>query len=241
KKKKQKLKLKRWWWWSILAPETAKIPAKRSLWERLKNSKAGVWCHSLLSDYREACKEIVFGAWERPVKASVYVVLLGGAWACFHTKPDHFSFEADLLERSNQLALLSPWIRSATSDGHVQKLIKLQNEGRLHHASLGVVSLIYYTDYDPDTKLYEAQCSYLAVPWRELPQRILDMGFVGRWLSLDSKMKDYDINEEEFKHLPANMQATAPPSVWEVERNERLHKESWVAVKIQKEEEERNK
>lgn len=48
-------------------------------------------------------------------------------------------------------------------------------------------------------------------------------------------MKDYDVNEGEFQHLPANMQATNPPSVQEVEKNERLHKESWLAVTMEEE------
>lgn len=196
---------------------------------------AGVWCRSLASDYKEACREVVAGAWERPVKASVYGALLGGAWACFYTNPDRASFEAALLESTGQLGLLSPWIRSASSDGHAQSLMKLRNEGRLRHLSLGVVSLVYRSDFDPDVTLYEAQCSSLSVPWRELPQHVLDVGFLGRWWILDSKMKDYDMNEEEFRHLPAHMQATAPPSVQEVERNERLHNESWLAVIIEEE------
>lgn len=222
------------------AAEAAAAPATASRWERLKSSKAGVWCRSLISDYKEACREIAVGTWERPVKASVYMSLLGGAWACFHMKPDQSSFEATLLEYSSQLGLLSPWIRNATSDGHVQSLVKLRNEGRLRHISLGLLSLVCRADYDPDTTLYEAQCSNLSVPWRELPQRILDVGFIGHWWILDSKMKDYDVNVEEFKHLPAHMQATSPPSVQEVEKTERLHKESWLALTMEDEEKETN-
>lgn len=197
-----------------------------------------MWCRSLLSDYKEACREVFVGAWERPIKASVYVTLLAGAGACFYTKPDQSSFEASLLDRSCQLGLLSPWIRNATSDGHVQSLVKLRNEGRLRHLGLGLFSLVYRADYDLDATLYEAQCSNLSVPWRELPQRVLDVGFVGRWWILDAKMKDYDVNEDEFKHLPAHMQATLPPSAREVERSEQLHKESWLAVSMEDEEKE---
>lgn len=166
----------------------------------------------------------------------MYVALLGGTWACFQTKPDRSSFETALLEHSSQLGLLSPWIRNPTSDAHVQSLVKLRNEGRLRHVSLGLFSLVFRYDFDPDVTLYEAQCSNLSVPWKELPERMLDVGFVGRWWILDSKMKDYDVNNEEFKHLPAHMQATLPPSVEEVERSERLHKESWLALKIVEEE-----
>ena len=183
---------------------------------------------------------MVVGAWERPLKATVYGALLGGAWACFHTKPDRSSFEAALLERSNQLGLLSPWIRNAASDGHVLSLVKLRNEGRLCHANLGLLSLVYRANYDPDTALYEAQCSNLSLPWLEFPRRVLDVGFAGRWWILDSKMWNYDVNEEEFKHLPTHMQVTSPPSVQEVERNERLHKESWLALTMEDEENDTN-
>uniref|UniRef100_A0A1A8CFI7 Chromosome 19 open reading frame 52 n=1 Tax=Nothobranchius kadleci TaxID=1051664 RepID=A0A1A8CFI7_NOTKA len=215
------------------AAQTGAVSVPAGRWEKLKTSKAGVWCRSLLSDYREACREVVVGAWERPLKTSAYMTLLGGAWACFHTKPDRSSFESTLLDCSNQLCLLSPWIRSSTSDGHVQSLMKLRNEGRLRYASLGLVCVVYHADYDPDNMLYEAQCSTLSTPWRELPHRVLDIGFTGRWWILGSKMKDYDINEEEFKHLPAHMQETSPPSTEEVERNERLHKESWLALTVE--------
>ncbi|XP_012735019.2 mitochondrial import inner membrane translocase subunit Tim29 [Fundulus heteroclitus] len=215
----------------------AAAPAPGSRWERLKNSKAAVWCRSLLSDYKEACRESVVGAWERPLKTSVYVSLLGGAWACSHTKPDQSSFEGALLERSNQLGLLSPWIRNGVSDGHVQSLVKLRNEGCLRYASLGLLCLVYRADYDPDATLYEARCSNLSVPWRELPQRVLDVGFIGRWWILDSKMQDYDVNKEEYKHLPAHMQGTSPPSPQEVERNERLHRDSWLALTMEDKEE----
>lgn len=197
-----------------------------------------MWCRSLVSDYKEACKEIVVGAWERPVKATVYATLLGGAWACFHTSPDHASFDAALLERSNQLGLLSPWIRNGTSDGHVQNLVKLRNDGRLRHLNLGFLSLVYRSNYDLDSTLYEAQCSNLSMPWAEFPRRVLDVGFAGRWWILDSKMQDYDVNEEEYKHLPAHMQVTSVPSVQEVDTNERLHKESWLALTMEDEEKE---
>lgn len=197
-----------------------------------------MWCRSLASDYKEACKEAVLGAWEKPLKATVYVTLLGGASACFYTSPDRSSFEAALLERSNQLGLLSPWIRNATSDGHVQTLVKVRNEGRLRHANLGLLSLVYRGNYDLDCALYEARCSNLSTPWLKFPERLLDVGFAGRWWILDSKMQDFDVNEDEYKHLPAHMQATSPPSVQEVERNEKLHKESWLPLSMEEEEKE---
>ncbi|XP_072298380.1 mitochondrial import inner membrane translocase subunit Tim29 [Eucyclogobius newberryi] len=215
------------------APAPAPAPAPAGRWERLKQSKAAVWCRGLLSDYKEACREVVVGARDHPLKASVYMGLLGGTYACFYTKPDQSSFQSALLDRSNQLALLSPWIRNGTSDLHVQNLVTLRNQGRLRHLNLGFVSLVYNADFDPQSALYEATCSNLSVPWRELPERVLDVGFAGRWWILDKKMEDFDVNEAEYKHLPPHMQVTAPPSVQEVERNEKLHKDSWLPIMVQ--------
>lgn len=193
----------------------------------------GVWLRSMASDYKDACREIFVSARKQPIKASVYVALLSGAWASFQTKPDRSSFETALLECSGQLGLLSPWIRNPTSDGHVQSLAKLRNEGRLRHVSLGLFSLVFRYDFDPDVALYEARCSNVSVPWKELPERMLDVGFAGRWWILDSKMKEYDVNDEEFRRLPVHMQVTSPPGAAEVERSERLHRESWLAVKME--------
>ncbi|KAJ8345829.1 hypothetical protein SKAU_G00300220 [Synaphobranchus kaupii] len=211
------------------------VQSKGSRLERLRNSRVAGWCRGLLGDYKEACREVVVGSWERPFKASVYLSLLGGAWACYLTNPDDTSFETSLLESANQLGLLSPWVRSGTSDGHVQGLVRLRNAGRLRHASLGVASLTYRADYDPTASLYEARCSFLSVPWAELHDRVLDVGFAGRWWVLDAKMKDYDVNEEEFKHLPPAMAATSPPSASGTERNEKLHAESWKPLVMREE------
>ncbi|XP_072549993.1 mitochondrial import inner membrane translocase subunit Tim29 [Salminus brasiliensis] len=220
-----------------LCSTAAAAQGKGTRWERLKSSRVGVWCRGLLGDYKEACREAIVGARERPFKASVYMALLGGTYACYRTNPDNTSFQTDLLETSNKLALLSPWIRSGTSDGHVQNLVKLGNEGRLRYLSLGVASVTYVVSFDPESSLYEAQCSALSVPWAELPGRVLDVGFAGRWWVLHHKMKDYDINEEEFKHLPPALAATSAPSAQETAQNERLHRESLKALVMEVEEE----
>ncbi|KAF3845825.1 hypothetical protein F7725_002903 [Dissostichus mawsoni] len=219
------------------AAETAAAPVPGSRWERLKKSKVGVWCRGLFTDYKEACREVVgiVGA----TNQSLHICLSAGWDLGLFLHPTRpAGLRSHLLDCSGQLGLLSPWIRNGTSDGHVQSLVKLRNEGRLHVLSLGILALAYQADYDPDASLYEAQCSNLSVPWRELHERVLDVGFMGRWWVLQSKMKDYDVNEEQFKDLPADMQATSAPSVQEVETSERLHKESWLPLTVEEEEEE---
>ncbi|XP_061557543.1 mitochondrial import inner membrane translocase subunit Tim29 isoform X1 [Phycodurus eques] len=218
--------------------ETSISRHSKSRWEKLKNSKAGVWSCSLTSDYKEACLAMVVGIREHLVKSSIYMTMLGGAFIGFFSKPDYSSFEVALLECSNQLCLLSSWVRNATSDSHVQSLLKLRNEGRLRHVNLGMLSLVHCVDHTPDSTLYEAQCSSLSVLWREFPRCVMDVGFAGHWWILDSKMTNYDVNEDEFMYLPVHMRLASPATVQVVKSNERLHKESWFALKLEAEEKE---
>ncbi|NXG74420.1 TIM29 translocase, partial [Baryphthengus martii] len=46
--------------------------------------------------------------------------------------------------------------------------------------------------------------------WRELPGRLLDVGFCGRWWVLSSRLRDCDVNEEEFAALPARLRRIRP-------------------------------
>ncbi|XP_059847932.1 mitochondrial import inner membrane translocase subunit Tim29 [Hypanus sabinus] len=204
------------------------------LWARLRDSRAGLWTQSLLIDYREACKELFVGARDSPGKAAFYGLLLAGAGTCAYNSPTDKSFQAALLESSNQLLLLSPWVRSGRADHHIQKLITMQNQGRLRHQSLVLFSLMYAAPYDADTSIYDAQCKYLVPRWSDFPSRVLDVGFLGRWWVLGSKMKDWDINDDEFAHLPSELQKVTPQNLHSAE-NERLFELKFQPVVLQEE------
>ncbi|XP_053318706.1 mitochondrial import inner membrane translocase subunit Tim29 [Spea bombifrons] len=178
---------------------------KPGLWGRIRTGKMAVWFKGLIHDYGEACKDIVTGAKERPGKAAFYISLLAGVGVCSSKAPSEDSFQCSLLEASSSLLLLSPWTRSGKSDQHVQKLITLTNHGRLRHLNFLLFSIVYEAPYDPDVDLYPAHCPHLQPRWFDFPSRVLDVGFFGRWWFLQSKMKDYDVNEDEFVHLPEHM------------------------------------
>ncbi|XP_055519836.1 LOW QUALITY PROTEIN: mitochondrial import inner membrane translocase subunit Tim29 [Leucoraja erinacea] len=209
-------------WARFTATATATAAAARpELRARLRDSRVGVWMWSLVADYREACKEIVVGARDNPWKASLYCLLLGGAATCAYYNPSEKSFQESLLESSNQLLVLSPLVRSCHADRHIQKLVTIKTQGRLRHVSLGVFSLVYTAPYDPDTSIYGAHCEYLRPRWSDFPDRVLDLGFLGKWWVLVSKMKDWDINDDEFAHLPAELRTVTPQDLHSAE-NERL-------------------
>lgn len=195
-----------------------------------------------MHDYAEACRETALGVRQRPGKAGLYLSLLAGAVGCGLRSPCEESFEASLLEASGTLLLLSPWTRSRRAEGHVQRLLELRNRGQLRFQSLVFLSLLYEAPQDADSDLYQAHCQYLKPRWADFPGQLLDVGFWGRWWVLHSKMRDPDINEQEFQHLPPHLRVLSSQHLHS-EANERLFQERYKPVvltqdQIQGEEEE---
>ncbi|XP_044134765.1 mitochondrial import inner membrane translocase subunit Tim29 [Bufo gargarizans] len=214
------------------AQVTAEV--KPGFWERMKERKMVVWMKSLLHDYKEAVKDIVVGAKEHPVKAGLYLSLLGGVGVCSSRAPSEDSFRCSVLESSASLLLLSPWTRSGTSDRHVQRLIDLSNQGRLRYINLLVLSVVYEAPYDPDCDLYNAQCPHLQPRVVDFPSRLLDIGFLGQWWLLKNKMEDFDINEDEFSQLSPSMRIISRNDLHS-EENERLYESKFQAVVLSEE------
>ncbi|XP_057396190.1 mitochondrial import inner membrane translocase subunit Tim29 [Balaenoptera ricei] len=198
--------------------------AKPGVWARL-----GAWARALLRDYAEACGDAAAAARARPVRAAVYVGLLGGAAACCALAPSEAAFEEALLDASGTLLLLAPATRNRDSEAFVQRLLWLRGRGCLRHVSLGLCSLVYEAPFDAQASLYQARCRYLQPRWVDFPDRILDVGFVGRWWVLGARMRDCDINDDEFLHLPARLRVVGPHQLHS-EANERLFDEKFKPV-----------
>ncbi|KAM8765410.1 mitochondrial import inner membrane translocase subunit Tim29 [Rhynchonycteris naso] len=211
--------------WSRSSGDTGDAAAaKPGVWTRL-----GAWSRALLRDYAEACGDTAAAARARPGRAAMYLGLLGGAAACCALAPSEAAFEEALLDASGTLLLLAPATRSRDSEAYVQQLLWLRGRGRLRHVNLGLCSLVYEAPYDAQASLYQARCRYLQPRLVEFPDRILDVGFVGRWWILGARMHDCDINDEEFLHLPAHLRVVGPHQLHS-EANERLFDEKYQPV-----------
>ncbi|XP_004716888.1 mitochondrial import inner membrane translocase subunit Tim29 [Echinops telfairi] len=200
------------------------VGARPGVWARL-----GVWSRSLLRDYAEACGDAAASARAQPARAAVYAGLLGGAAACCALAPSEASFEEALLDASGTLLLLAPVTRNRAAETSVQRLLWLRGRGRLRHLSLGLCSLVYEAPVDAQASLYQARCRHLQPRWADFPGRILDVGFVGRWWVLGARMRDCDINDDEFLHLPAHLRVVGPHHL-RSETNERLFDEKFQPV-----------
>nr|XP_015096382.1 mitochondrial import inner membrane translocase subunit Tim29 [Vicugna pacos] len=110
-----------------------------------------------------------------------------------------------------------------------RRLLWLRGRGCLRHVSLGLFSLVYEAPFDAQTSLYQARCRYLQPRWTDFPGRILDVGFVGRWWVLGARMRDCDINDDEFVYLPVHLRVVGPHQLHS-EANERLFDEKYKPV-----------
>ncbi|NXQ31739.1 TIM29 translocase, partial [Alaudala cheleensis] len=65
----------------------------------------------------------------------------------------------------------------------------------------GLVAVAAAEPHGSEPALYAAVCPHLRPRLGEL----LDVGFLGRWWLLEAALRDPDINEEEFGHLPPEL------------------------------------
>lgn len=192
---------------------------------------SGRWCRALLRDYAEAARDAVLGARQRPWRAAGAAAALGGVLACAAAVPDPQSFEVALLEAAGALLLLSPPTRSPQAERHVGRLLRRRDRGQLRYRGLLVAAVVYEAPHDEAVALYRARCPHLAPRWPQLPGRLLDVGFGGRWWVLAAKTRDCDVNEEEFGSLPPHLRRVEARQL-RSEENERLFMEKFRPVAL---------
>ncbi|NXH37836.1 TIM29 translocase, partial [Dicaeum eximium] len=69
----------------------------------------------------------------------------------------------------------------------------------------GIVAVAGTDPHGRDPALYSARCPHL-----RRRGELLDLGFLGRWWVLEAALRDWDINEEEFGHLPEELRRLQP-------------------------------
>ncbi|PIK40313.1 hypothetical protein BSL78_22841 [Apostichopus japonicus] len=173
--------------------------------KRLVNSAAvkkfGDYVLQIMRDYKSSTMDIFKDARDRPIKAAFYITGLSAIGYLGSTNPDEDSFDRALVDASNDLLQVSDLVRNQTSDSHTQDLLEMRNKGVLKRMNLGVCSIMWRDNYSRNLSLFDSTCTHLKVPWKEFPERIVDIGVHGRWLQLEKAMIDYDVNENEFEGI----------------------------------------
>lgn len=97
-------------------------------------------------------------------------------------------------------------IRNPDSDSYTQSIQKLYNQGRLQRQGFGLFSIMLLKDYGKDYDGYERHCYYTKTRWVYLWKQVIDIGAMGHWYYLEKSMTDFDINYEELKDCPDDVE-----------------------------------
>ncbi|EDV24046.1 Uncharacterized protein C19orf52 [Trichoplax sp. H2] len=163
--------------------------ATRKLFTKLGNPLINIY-----RDYEDVFTGIAKSCYRkpsRPIFLGIFAGVFGYIW---HQNPDEKSFDAELQQCGNALSLLSRLTRNPSSDAHIDRLLYLQNENLLTYVSLGLFSLVIRQDANEICKNYEYTCHNLQSGFWTYYDKIEDIGFLQKWLILDRKMIDYDVN-----------------------------------------------
>ncbi|XP_066063825.1 mitochondrial import inner membrane translocase subunit Tim29 [Chamaea fasciata] len=202
--------------------------ASRRFWGRLGDTRLGRWCRSLLQDYSSSLREAFTSARRRPGTSASALLALGLGAVTARSVPDRDSLESAAVAAAAALGRLPAGSRSPRCERRVLRLLRLRERGRIRVRSLGLFSLAVAEPHGEDAALYRARCPHLRPPFWAFGD-LLDVGFWGRWWLLEDELRDGDINEEEFGHLPEPLRRLEPRQL-RSERNERLHRERLRAV-----------
>jgi hypothetical protein len=153
----------------------------------------------VFNDYKQVLTDARNDARDRPLRASIIGSIIGLLGYCVARNPDEWDFRQQLIESQNNLSTVPKSTINRSSCDHVLELSQLLNEKLVSYQSLGLFSVLYLRDFSPNCCLFYNQCQYLRPKlYTYLWQRILDIGFVGKFRVLDNKMIDYDINYNEW-------------------------------------------
>ena len=172
--------------------------------------KATIYLKNLYKDYRDVYFETLQEAKAKPKKATFYIILVGGILYCIWSVPEERNYFQDFIGCRENLELCAPAIRNPDTEKYINDLNKLEMKGLLRYQSLGLFSIMWRHNEDPMLAVYYARCEYLQPLYSEMWDRLIDVGFAGRWWILRKKMEDYDVNYKEWEgDKPANLEQPA--------------------------------
>lgn len=172
--------------------------------ERLKGTILERWAkywRNLFIDYKDVAIDVCKEFKERPIKCSIYSSLLVSGFYCMKHNPDERCFRDDFLQKSQKMIYVGEGNRNPRTVEHLELVEDSYLQGIVRRMDLGIMSLIWLDNYDRKCALYKTTCSHLKPRYVTFYERIIDVGFLDTWWVLEDKMKDYDVNDEEFKQL----------------------------------------
>lgn len=154
---------------------------------------------NVATDYKEATLEIVKGCKAKPVKATFYTFLGSSLFYFNQTNPcSEQDFKELYTQAHHELTLVSDSNRNSKTQKHFDRVNKAINSGTLKLTNLGIATLVWEDNYDANVGLFSSQCDYTQPTYKEiLEERVIDVGFCGKWKIAEKLMQNYDINSQE--------------------------------------------
>lgn len=166
-------------------------------------SRVSKWGHPLkaiLLDYIEVTKDLLVEAKQRPLKTVIYLVTGSLIVTTWRRRPSYESYLKEVMEYSNEMGMCNESLLNPQAKKYIDRVIMLKADGYLRYVNLGLVGIVVRRNYSPNCANYAETCEYLQPRiWRTF-ERIIDVGVWGRWVQLDKRMVDFDVNEEELNN-----------------------------------------
>ncbi|XP_045602244.1 mitochondrial import inner membrane translocase subunit Tim29 [Procambarus clarkii] len=178
-----------------------KTPWKIKLPSKFKGGSIEKWGNywaSVAQDYKEMVQDVIVDSRRQPLKAATYLSIIAGYICAVKTNPNKMDFQDTLQKYMNESAMLSDKIRNKEVDAHFNYMVDCYNHGLVRRLSLGFCSLLWVDNYSKVCGVFKSQCEYLTPQYLTFHERIMDVGFFGTWWGIDAKMKEFDINPEEW-------------------------------------------
>lgn len=153
---------------------------------------------SILTDYVEVFKDIFVGARRRPLKAAAYLISATAFTVTWKRRPDYASYINDVLDYANELSMCSEIVRKPSAKQYIDTITKQHADGYLRYINCGLFAIILQRNYSPSCSNYHETCQHLQPRLWRMGERVVDVGFWGRWKNLEKEMINFDVNEEEL-------------------------------------------
>ena len=153
----------------------------------------------MADDYKVVAQETLQDITSGSLKAAVYLSGLASLGFLYKANPTERELETVLMESAHDLSLVGESIRNVEADKFVDELCSARRDGRLHYTSLGILSLVWINEHRDELDLYSAKCKHTNIPWYQWHEKVVDIGILGKFMTLHRLMKDYDVNLNEWK------------------------------------------
>jgi hypothetical protein len=181
------------------------IPVKLTYRQRFIN-----YVKVIIADYKDVGVHTVEQIKLYPLKTAAYFIVGCTFYGAYKTNPSYLNYHSSLIEASNEMIMIGGSVRNKSSEKYLDNVIKLENLKLLEHKDYLFFSLIKRNNFNEDCDLFEKQCKQLNKPnkWNVFNypnlflfniSSIVDIGLFDYWIFLNKRLKDCDVNDDEWK------------------------------------------